>query len=166
MFAKKLRKSSISMYNLKFQIPTGENINEKFIFTFFYLEDDFDERCEGQCSIFESDDILMPRIEYFLYKDLYDSQAETVYKKLLKLNLFSQEKIADEDEACVAEGANSFVCSEACVQNYQEGIIHLERNLQKNLGRCRFWQRKFQPVFDDIKRVLNLTTPGKIPLRS
>ena len=133
---------------------------------FFYLEDDFDERCEGQCSIFESDDILMPRIEYFLYKDLDESQAETVYKKLLKLNLFSQEKIADEDEACVAEGANSFVCSEACVQNYQDGIVHLERNLQKNLGRCRFWQRKFQPVFDDIKGVLNLTTPGKIPLKS
>ena len=124
------------------------------------LEDDFDERCDGQCSVFESDDILMPRIEYFLYNDVDESQAEFVYKKLLKLNLFSQEKIADNDEPCVSEGADSFLCSEACVNSYEAGILHLESNLQKALGKCRFWGRKFEPIFQDIKDTLNMSTPG------
>ena len=103
------------------------------------------------------DDIMAPRLEYYLFRDLNETEAERTYKELLKVILLAQEFVLDANpNPCIQTNSSTFQCSIGCPADYSDGIQQLGQLMHNSFQKCPFYYRKINPLLQGVAQRLEI----------
>ena len=125
-------------------------------------ENTFMGPCTGECSVYDFDNMMAPRLEYYLHESYEPDFADTVYRDVLKLMLEAQDMIVDENpDPCSDDLFMTFDCSKACATSYEDAVLKTMGYIKDKFGRCNRYHRKTGPMMTGILTALSIPLPGR-----